>query len=495
MNLQGKLLKYLNAGTAEVKKHVAKTYSVAKTQFFDQEVIVPEHDHTHKSNKDNIFETQSSANLSLLSEVTHASYFGIRVMMIAIVVFFVWGGLAPLKIYVMAPSGSVVLSETRKTIQHYEGGIIKQILVHNGDAVVQDQVLLILQDTRAKAQVDSTRSQLLALQAIQARLVAEKDMKDDIEFPAELLESKDPEVIKAVENQKHLFASRLESLNGQIDIANQQIAQDEEVITGFEAQLNAMDKRIELTKGELKTHEKLFSKHLSLKAKLVDLQHNLQSFEGQRGAYLAQIGEKRQGIGATKLRIINARSQFVEKANKELEDVQMRISQAQENLNSYKDVLDRTVVRAPTAGIISNLVFHTVGGVIPQGHNILEIVPQDDILIVEAMLQPRDIEGVHVGQNAMVNLSAFKSRLVPRVKGKVIYVAPDVTQVQTGNGPASFYQVRVEVTQKELARLNYKVKLYPGMPAEIFIVVGEHTMLRWIFGPILDSMHRAFIEK
>jgi len=492
--IKNKLIESFQKGWAEVKAHTSKTLHVAKDQFLNHDPAMSEEKATAPLHNKDIFETQVHTNNNLLAEVRPASFFGLRVILIVIFLFVVWGGLAPLKIYVVGP-GSIVLSEKRKVVQHYEGGIIKQILVRDGDFVKENQVLLVLQDTQAKAQVDLVRAQLLTNEALEARLIAEKDDKAEVTFPEALLRSTEPEVVKAVENQKQQFALRYTSLHEQISMMQQQILQLEEGLGGIDSQLKAIENQIVLNQEDLTTTEKLFAKGLALKPRLLELKNRAEALEGQKGEYIGRVASIKQQIGELKIKILNIQTHFSEEVNKELEQVQLRVSESRERLQSVEDVLTRTVIRAPTAGIISNLQYHTIGGVIPQSHTILEVIPQDDTLIVEGMIQPKDIEGLHAGQDAMVNLSAFKSRLVPRVKGKVIYVAPDITQSQDPRMGGSYYVVRVEVTQKELARLNYKAKLYPGMPAETFIVIGEHTMLHYLFSPILDSLHRAFIEK
>jgi HlyD family type I secretion membrane fusion protein len=420
----------------------------------------------------------------------------IRMGMYAFLFVFVfllgWGALAPIDSAAIA-TGSVVLDANRKTIQHLEGGIIAEILVREGDTVEKGQPLLRLSETNARARQEILTNQRRAAIANEARLVAERDGKDFIEFPKELLVNQDnPDTKELLEGQVQLFDSRRKAVTGQVNIIAQRVNQLKDEIDGLKAQERGTSEQMALIEEEVKTVAKLVEKGQGLKPRLLALKREASSLKGKRGEYLSLIARAEQSIGENKLQSFNVKNESQREVVDSLRQLQEKVADVTERLRASQDILERIIIAAPQAGVVTDLRFHTIGGVIPPGQKILDIIPQDDKLVVEAQVDPRDIDIVHPGLSARVRLSAYKVRFVPPLQGIVHHVSPDKFIDQaTGR---SFYVARILVDQRQLEELE-NVELYPGMPADVLIVTGERTFLSYLFDPITGSFNKAFREQ
>ncbi len=403
-----------------------------------------------------------------------------------------WAAFAPLDSAAIAP-GSVVLDDNKKTIQHLEGGIISEILVKEGDSAEAGQPLIRLSGTTARARQEILGNQLRTAQATSARLIAERDGLEELTFSPELLELQDrPEVQEIMDGQKRLFESRSKAMKGQTDVLQQRIAQLRDEIEGLVAQEKAASAQIKLIKEEIETVQALVDKGQGLKPRLLSLQRKAAELEGNRGEFVALIARAEQAIAENNLQIINTENEHQSEVIALLRETQDTIADLQERVRASEDILERITVTAPQSGVITGLKFHTVGGVVGPGEPIMDIVPLDDRLVVEAQVDPRDIDVVHQGLKARVRLSAFKARFVPPIDGTVKHISADKF-IDQAVGKA-FYLARVEVDEEQLGALD-NVDLYPGMPAEVLIVTGERTFLNYLVSPITDSFNRAFREQ
>ncbi len=406
--------------------------------------------------------------------------------------FGLWAGLAPLDSAALAP-GYVVLDSNRKSIQHLEGGIVEEILVREGSQVKAGEALVRLNPTATEARLDLFRNQYFGNKAIEARLFAERDGKEKIEFPKELLDkANDPVVKEQIENQQQQFKTRRDSLNSQLGILRQKAEQSKKEIEGLEAQIRSADDQIKYLNEEIKTVQILLSQGNAQKPRLLALQRNRAQLEGQRGENKSSIARAEQMIAESELAVQSQINDFQTRVAAELKDTQLQLSDLQERVRASEDVKSRIVITSPVDGIVTGLAVHTVGGVINPGGRIMDIVPLGDKLIVEARVNPQDIDVVHKGLTAQVRLTAFKSRTVPPVKGTVENISPDrFTDERTG---ISYFVARVEIQQKELDALK-DVELSAGMPADVMILTGSRTLLGYILSPIGESFHQAFREQ
>jgi HlyD family secretion protein/epimerase transport system membrane fusion protein len=404
-----------------------------------------------------------------------------------------WAALVPLASGAVAP-GRVVLDSNRKTIQHLEGGIVKEILVKENDVVQAGQVLVRLDNTNAQARSDMIRGQYVTAQATQARLQAEQAGKDTVDFPAELtsIEATDPKVHEVLETQRRLFSTRKEALSGQIGILNQKISQTQQEIRGLQEQVTAANSQIALLNEEIDVVRGLLAKGNALKPRLLALERSQADMLGQRGNAMAMISRANQTINEAKISIINEKTDYLNKATAEMKETQTDLSNLTEQGRAATDVTSRIEVKAPAAGKVTGLMVHTIGGVVQPGETLMTLVPTNDKLIVEAHISPTDIDVVHDGLSAQVRLTAFHMRYLRPVTGTVTTVSADRFDDQrTGEG---YYLARIEIPQSELVDLG-NITLTLGMPAETLIVTGRRTMLSYLVRPIRDSFGHAFHEQ
>ncbi|WP_053332646.1 HlyD family type I secretion periplasmic adaptor subunit [Candidatus Jidaibacter acanthamoebae] len=431
--------------------------------------------------------------LDLKKQIYKPIKFTFMVIGVAFGFFIVWGSLAPLDSAVIAP-GHIVLSGNRKTIQHKEGGIIQAILVKDGEVVKENQPLVILNDTSDKARLQISLSRLRATKAIEQRLLAEKFDEEKIDFSDPIFDREVPEVEKIIKNQQSLFESKRKAYHGKKDIYNQKIVEQREQIKGSEAMLKSYESQHKILQEQYKNLETLFNKGYAKKTELLEQRRRVQELEGRVGQIKADIANAHEAISENQLHIISLENENQKEVDDELKETYSKILDLKEQYEADKDILERTVIKAPNAGIVTGLKFHTVGGVVGQGAPILEIIPQDDKLIVEAQVDPKDIESIREGLKAKVQLSAYKTRLVPRIDGEVIYVSADTVEDRSKQ-PPFYYVAKIEIKPEAIESINYDIKLQPGMPAETFIIKGERTFLQYLLSPILDSFHKAFKEK
>lgn len=403
-----------------------------------------------------------------------------------------WSAMAPLASAALA-SGVVVVESSRKTIQHLEGGIIDAILVHDGDAVVPGQPLIRLDDVKARTALTALQGQLWDALAGEARLAAQRDGRGQISFPDSLTaHGDDPAVARALAGQTGIFETQRSLLQSKTDLVRQRVAETRDEITGLEAQVAAADRQTGILQEEIKDVAPLVARGLERKPQLLALQRDFAQVEGQRGQAVAQIARANQSIAEAEVDILNLRNDAQKQTADELRATQQRVHELRERVQAASDVLTRTTVRAPEAGIVTDLRVHTPGGVVNAGEALLDLVPTQDRMIVDAQVRPQDIDAVHVGLPAQVRLLPYKQRRTPPIDGKVIYVSADRLIDKAGNQP--YYAAKVRVDERELAKLA-GIEMVPGMPSEVMIETGETTVALYALSPLLDSFRRAFRER
>ncbi|HYG90248.1 MAG TPA: HlyD family type I secretion periplasmic adaptor subunit [Azospirillum sp.] len=406
--------------------------------------------------------------------------------------FFGWAFTASLDTAALA-SGAVAVSSHRKTVSHLEGGILKELLVQDGSLVEVGQVLLRLDTTQTDAVVAQIQSQYWPALARMARLRAEQAEAAEVVFPEELLRAAktNDAAAEVVAAETRLFQSRRQSYEGQIAVQRKRIAQLRDEISAVEAQRAATEERLRYTEVETRTVESLLAKGYERRPRLLELQRSIAELRGRHGELVANRSRADQAIAEAELDIINlGNARRVEVAD-ELQRVQASVSDLGERLRGASDVQKRHDVRAPQGGKVSGLRFFTPGGVIPAGAPILDIVPQDDSLIIEARVSPASIDEVAVGQSAQVRLTAYRQRTTPSVEGKVIAVSADQLLDERSGQP--YFAARVSLDPASVKALPH-VELHPGMPAEVMIRGRARKAIDYFLSPITDSMRRAFRE-
>jgi membrane fusion protein, type I secretion system len=428
---------------------------------------------------------------------------GLAILVVWLGCFGVWAGVAPLNSAVVA-SGTFVATGQNKLVQHFEGGIIREIAVKEGDVVEANQVLVRMDDTAANAKLRRLVLKKYRLLAMKARLEAEMSSSETIETPAAFSQSaRDPEIKAIFERQRAELRARRASLATEESVLRKQIAGLEESIRGYHAQVQSTKDRIALFAEELKDKDLLLGQQLVRKSDVLALRRSEASLGGDLGEYLGRIADSTERIAQANEKIVQLHSTALRDAIKELRETEADLDDVEEQIRAAQDVVDRVEVRSPVRGIVVKKNFNTPGGVISSGAVILELLPIGEERIIEAHVNPKDISHVSVGQEALVRLSALNQRITPMVGARVIYVSADALaeqlQVKTERQPDSdtrreFYVVRVRLDQDDILRRMPEFIPTPGMPADVYIKTGERTFFEYIMKPVFDSFSRAFRE-
>ncbi|MBX9698284.1 MAG: HlyD family type I secretion periplasmic adaptor subunit, partial [Acetobacteraceae bacterium] len=417
--------------------------------------------------------------------------FGSIIFLVFIVGFGAWSALAPLAEAAIAP-GVIKVEGTRRTIQHLEGGIVREILVRDGTRVKAGDVLVRLDDIQADATMEATRAQRTTLLAQDARLTAEREMAERIAFPDVLTANPDQRAQDAMTLHRTLFEARRTSLNSQVEVLRARIDQQRAVISSNEGQLIAARRQLELIRQEEQVTRGLMTQGLARLPQVLALQRGIAQVEGTIQAELGEIDRARHAITEAEKQIRQVIDQRMQEISTEQNEVRAKLADAEEKMRAAQDVRARREIVAPEDGTVINLKIFTIGGVIRPGEALMELVPVQDRLVAEVNVQPHDIDVVYPDLQAEVRLPAFKQRLVPYLHGHVTWVAADVTTNEQTR--QQYYRAYILIDREQLERLP-NVFLTPGMPVEAHIQIGQRSFFRYMTQPIRDSFHRAFREQ
>jgi HlyD family secretion protein len=389
--------------------------------------------------------------------------------------------------------GSLVVDSNVKKVQHPSGGVVGEVRARDGDHVKAGDVLIRLDETVTRANLAIITKSLNELFARKARLSAERDGADAVAVPKELANrANDADVQEALASERKLFDLRRKARFGQKNQLQERIKQLQEQITGLTAQQDAKSKEMTIINQELQGVRDLWARNLVQISRLTSLEREEARLQGEHGQLIASAAEAKGKIAETELQILQVDQEFTSDVAKELRETESKIGEYVERKVTAEDQLQRTDLRAPQDGIVFQSTANTVGGVITAGDPVMLIVPEADNLLVEAKVEPKDIDQVQLGQPVVLRFSAFNMRTTPELNGTVVRVAADTsTDQRTGQ---SYYVVRISMPADEIAKLG-EVKLTPGMPVEAFIQTGERTMLSYLVKPLHDQLKRAFREK
>lgn len=408
-----------------------------------------------------------------------------------------WAAVANISGAVVAP-GQVQVKGNSKRIQHREGGIIGKIAVKDGDRVSAGDLLIQLDDTLVRTNLAVIEKQLVEFTARETRLIAERDDLSDVSFPEWLAElgandsADGRNALNAMRGEERLFVTRREMLTGQVAQLKERIQQFELQSEGLVSQRDAKDEEIKIIDAELESLQDLLDRGLVSKPRVLELQRNTTRLRGEHGALISEIAVAKGRISETRLTIIQTAQDRQEQVLSQLREVQAEIVRLTEQRIAARDQLRRIDIRAPQNGIIHELAFHTIGGVIQPGETILNIVPDGFDLIVEARVTPTDRDQTAAGQAAVITFSAFSQRTTPQMHGTVETISADLT-VDEATG-ANYFSAQIVLNEGEKERLG-DLELVPGMPAETFIQTQERTVLSFLLKPLTDNLRRAFREE
>ena len=407
----------------------------------------------------------------------------LAVTAVTVGLFLLWGAYAPINSGAVAP-GEIIPAGKTKTVQHLDGGIIRAIAVKDGDRVAAGALLMQLDEAEARAQLAIAATEEGAQGALLARLQAERD---GVNLPPALITGDG-----SVRNQARLFEARRAALAREIQGLERRIRDARAELAGWEAKGTHLDTLSQHAVEESRINQDLYDRNFIAKPRLLQLESRKAETAASMAENIAEAARARQKITEAESAIAKLRNDWLAGVLEELRRAQEAHTAALERANVARERLSRTRIVAPQEGTVQGLRFTTVGGVIPPGGQILEVTPTSDRLVVEAQLAPDFIDVVRPGLPARVRLTAYKVRRHFTLQGTVTQVSPDTfKEERTGR---SYYKLRVEVPDSELQAAG-GMTLAPGMLAQVEIVTGERSALRYLLDPLIDSAHRAMKEK
>ena len=416
--------------------------------------------------------------------------FGCAIIALVFGGFDTWASLAPLSSAAIAP-GTVVVDSSRKSLQHLEGGVIRDILVRDGDVVDAGQTLLRLDGANVRAAMASLHPMLATNQAYQARLEAERNGHDEITFPSELVTEAKEDVATAqiVAGQQRIFETRRNALVGEKALNANRLAQSRQRLEGLELQRKVKERGLVILREELATQRALLSKGYATRKSVASAERSVQQLESDSAELHSKVEEAKMLVQRYELEESQIDKNFVEQVENELYDAEKEYYLLIERMRAIQDQYARLDIKGPVSGVVVNLKVHTIGGVIAPGSPILDIVPRNDKLMIEAQVRPSDIDGVRAGLPADVRFPAFDGTDIPRLAGEVVLVSADRLTNSASGTP--YFLARVEVDDEDLTQLR-GLTLVPGMPAEVLINKSERTLLNYLLSPIMHGIWTAF---
>ena len=403
-----------------------------------------------------------------------------------------WSVFASLAGAVIAP-GKLRVESNRQVVQHLDGGVVRSLLVREGDTVEAGQVLMRLDDRQLAAELAIVESRLFDAMARSARLEAEQLAAPEPAFDAELLAlaPERPEVAGLVEGQRRLFAARAETIARETEQLRERQTQIGEEIAGAEAQRASLATQLGFIEQELADQRSLLDRGLTQASRVLALEREKARLDGSLGALAAQIAQARGRITEIEIQIVGREATRREEAIAELRDLRVTEAELKERRLALRETIDRLEVRAPRSGSVLGLTVFTEGAVIRPAEPVLYVVPTEASLVVDAAIEPQSIDQVWAGQEARLRFSAFNARTTPEIAGTLRRVSADALLNETTG--QSYYNVEIAISEEGLAALE-GLTLVAGMPVEVFLQTGERSPLSYLLRPFTDMMARSMRE-
>jgi adhesin transport system membrane fusion protein len=398
-----------------------------------------------------------------------------------------WGAVGRLDV-VSSAVGEVMPMSKVKAIQHLEGGIVSAILVEEGARVEKGQPLVRLDPIRASSELEELASRLGGLRIDIARLEAEVKGEDRFTVPAALAREA-PEVAQAAVDA---FDTRRRRLAHDIGSQQTQIAQRQQELTEIGVRIGNNRRALDLVADQVGISENLLRRELTSRMVHLDLVRQQQTLKGQLDADQAAVPRMESGLKDARERMGSLKENFIEQARKELAAANQSLEELSQRMLKFRSAQDRTVLRAPVEGIVKTIAVATEGGVIQAGQTVLELVPIEDRLIIEAKLPVQDIGYVRRGQPARVTLASAEAAAFGHMDGTVDTISPDATVTNDGR---AFYKIRIVTDKNRFESGDRVYQLYPGMQVQCGILIGSRTVFAYLLSPWFQSLRFAFEER
>ena len=408
----------------------------------------------------------------------------------------IWTALAPLTSAAIG-AGVVVVENYRKAVGHLEGGIVREVRVRDGQQVKKGEILIALEDVQARAQLEQARGQLMGAMAREARLIAQRDGLSRVFYPAPLMVlNRDPRAREAMLVQDQTFRARRLAQQGEMMLQERQVAQLREKGASLVEQRLMRERLLSSFEKERNDFEALANEGYLERQRVREMERSVALNDGQRAVLVNDIASNEAEISGLQIKMLQLEKDLQREVAKELAEVQTEIFSLRERLRGLEDAVQRAVITAPENGKVLALSVHAPGEVVRPGAHLLDIVPVEQSLIVEARLSPQDVDQVRVGQMAEVRFSAFRQRDMPKVEGQLVALSADRLLDQVNGSQQPYYLARIRVAEKGMADLaKLKLELMPGMPADVLVTTGQRTLWRYLTAPLSDMMVRSLKEE
>jgi protease secretion system membrane fusion protein len=434
--------------------------------------------------------------ISAYADTKRAGRVGLWALAIGFGGFLLWAAFAPLDEGVAA-QGLVSVDTHRKPVQHLTGGIVKEVLVHEGQMVKEGQVLMKLDEEASKANYEASRQKYMSLRAIEGRLVAEQTGAAKINFHPELVAAaaKDPMVRSVMTTQEQLLAARRGNLQGDLSSLRQQIQGQEESIRAYKMIVDSRKTQLGLLNEELKNTRELVNEGYAPRAKQWELERNVADTMASMSDATGRIMSSQATIGDLRSRLISREQDYRKDVEQQMSDVKAQVEAEAQKLRALTGDLSRIEIRSPATGQVVGLQMQTAGGVVQPGMKIMDVVPNDEPLLLEARVPPNFIDRVHAGLPVDIRFNSFAHTPTLVVDGKVVSISSDLITDQNAQGaPAmQYYLARVEVTPEGRKKLGNR-QLQAGMPTEMVFRTGERSLLTYLLGPLYKRAAAAMKE-
>jgi len=435
--------------------------------------------------------TVSNINPAAYKDPLRPALWGAIAILAFVAMFLAWGYAAPLSSAAIA-EGSLQVQAQRQSVEHPYGGVISRLLVTEGQYVERGEILIELDGTEARAKLDIANAEVVALLAEQARLICERDDKGPtcLETFAEENRSR-PGLAEAVANERAVMLARAQQYEAEKGMLTSKVGQLKEKVSGLTAQVEGLSKQSQSLDEEIAGAKRLLVSGFTPKTRVLELERAAAQNLADIGSRTSDIASAKQAIAEAELGVAKLDREWISEITNQIRDNQSALAEALPKLQAAQDVMNRTVIRAPVNGSIVGLSVFTEGGVIQAGARLMDVVPDDNPMIVEARLPLSDINYLEPGLPADVRLIGVPRHDRPQLRGEIISVSAD--KITDSTSGASYFAVRAKLNPEDVE--NAKIRLQPGMPAEVVVTTKPRTLASYLLGPLLDEIGHAFREQ